>query len=98
MGAGRPGDVVGTFIIAGQHGAYVRNQTEVQWYKVGERLANSMELKFVHPLGIVFLDSSGQAKYAEIGQNINQARVLSRQAIPELFQAYETAKSADEKD
>lgn len=98
MGAGRPGDVVGTFIIAGQHGAYVRNQTEVQWYKVGERLANSMELKFVHPLGIVFLDSSGQAKYAEIGQNINQARVLSRQAIPELFQAYETAKSANEKD
>jgi hypothetical protein len=63
-GPGRPGDVVGTFIVGSQHGAYVRNQSEVQWYKVGERLTNNMELIFVHPLGIIFLDPSGQAKYA----------------------------------
>lgn len=96
-GPGRPGDVVGTFAVGTQHGVYVRNQTEVQWYKVGERLTNNMELTFVHPLGIVFLDPSGQAKYAEIGQNINQAQMLSLQAIPELYQAYQASKSADEK-
>jgi hypothetical protein len=96
-GPGRPGDVIGTFAVGKQYGAYVRNQTEVQWYKVGERLTNNMELTFVHPLGIVFLDPSGQSKYAEIGQNINQAQMLSLQAIPELYQAYQAAKSADEK-
>jgi hypothetical protein len=91
---GRPGDVVGTFVVGSVSGAYVRNQTSVQWYKVGERLTNNMELAFVHPLGIVFLDPSGQVKYTEIGRNIDQAHPLSSQAIPELYDAYKSAKSS----
>jgi hypothetical protein len=87
-GQGKPGDVVGVFRIGESSGAYIRDQREVSWYQAGEDLENKMTLTFVHPLGIVFEDSSGKEFYVEIGDNINQPIPLSEEAIPELYEAF----------
>jgi hypothetical protein len=92
-GPGVPGDVVGTFIVGKACGAYIRNQTEIRWYKVGDQLINQMQLRFVHPLGIVMEKGPNTYYYTEIGQNINQAKPLTEKAIPELFDAYQAAQS-----
>ena len=91
-GPGKPGDVVGVFRIGEASGAYIRDQQEVTWYQPGEELENKMKLKFVHPLGIVFVDSSGKEFYVEIGDNINQPIPLSEAAIPELYEAFNSVK------
>jgi Tfp pilus assembly protein PilO len=93
QGPGKPGDLVGTFIVGKIGGAYIRNPKEVGWYKVGDRLTNQMELKFVHSLGIVMQDSNHKDHYTEIGHNIDQAKPLSERAIPELYEAYQAAKA-----
>jgi hypothetical protein len=92
-GPGKPGDLVGTFTVGKVGGAYIRNQTEVGWYKVGDRLTNKMQLEFVHSLGIVMQDSAEKVYYTEIGQNIDQAKPLTEKMIPELYEAYQVAKT-----
>jgi len=88
-GPGRPGDIVATIVVGKESGAYIRNHSGAQWYKIGDRLQNTMQLEFVHPLGIVLRDATGKNVFVEIGKNIDQAAPLTEQAIPELYQAFD---------
>jgi len=89
---GRPGDIVGTTVLGSQAGVYVRNPGGVKWYKVSDQLENQMTVTFVHPLGIILKDPLGRTLYVEIGRNIDQAAPLTREVLPELFEAYENHK------
>ncbi|MFA5865234.1 MAG: hypothetical protein WC975_11175 [Phycisphaerae bacterium] len=89
---GRPGDVVGTTVLGNVSGAYVRNQTGADWYKIDDQLGNQMTILFVHPLGVILKDQAGKILYVEIGRNIDQAAPLTTEAMPELFGAYKNRK------
>jgi len=88
--SGRPGDVIGTTVIGDQMGAYIRNRSGIEWYKVEDALENGMKVVYVHPLGVVVKDPLGRILYVEIGSNLDQTAPLTADALPELYEAYQT--------
>jgi len=93
-GRPRPGDVVGTAVIGGTSGIYLRNFNGADWYKIGEQI-HGRELVFVHPLGIVLRESTGKHLYVEVGDNVDRAQPLTVAAkmLPELYNQWRQANT-----
>jgi len=84
------GDLLGTTA----QGIYLRNSGAATWYNLGEKV-REYKLVFVHPLGIILQDTTGEYLYVEIGQNISRAEALAQaeSRLKELYDAWQTFRT-----